>query len=479
MPVNPVHEREPFWRNFDIQYHGAHPGLRHMNGSMWELPHWMHWLAGVLVREDFTTLDVLDLYSSEVAGTNIDTALVKDAINKHEADVYLFSPMTANINFAYEIADIIKSRYPGCTIVFGGVMATPLHREVANHASVDYVVFDRGEYALPALLRALQSDGDIRPLRNLSYKSAGGQVITSEGRYPYIPVNEIPFPKIDLFTPCTGQALRYIRVVHALGCPYKCPFCTIQTIGRKADYFAIDRVLAEIRAYKDYYGHEHHIYWGDETFTLDANRTLELCAALEAEGDIFYDCQTRLNCLTDPRMVKALAKSGCRWLEVGLETMNQKTQDRFKQRVRIGLAEDILESIRDAGIAACSFMVNGFPDQTPDEMKRSIDTTCELIQRDLLQASYLQVLVPYPGGDLYEHPEKYGMRIHHTRYEYYSEDMCPVFDTPFATADESYRVFTDGLVSLAQAMDKKPYFGAAPLPEELNGFGQFWAGSHA
>jgi radical SAM superfamily enzyme YgiQ (UPF0313 family) len=184
----------------------------------------MHWLGGVLVDEGFTSLDVLDLYSSEVAGTTVDAQIVLEAIRGHEADVYLFSPMTANINFAYEIADIIKDSYPDSIIVFGGVMATPLHREVASHHSVDYVVFDRGESALPALLRTLATRGDICDVGNLSYKAPSGRVKTNSRRYSYVPVNTIPSPKIDLFPPSTGQALRYIRIVHALGCPYKCPF---------------------------------------------------------------------------------------------------------------------------------------------------------------------------------------------------------------------------------------------------------------
>ena len=478
MPAYPVPERESFWRNFDVQYHAAHPGLRHMEGNLWELPHWMHWLGGVLVHNGFTALDVIDLYSSEVAGTSIDTARVIRELEDHPADVYLFSPMTANITFAYEIADIIKSQFPESSVVFGGVMATPLHREVVSHPSVDFVVFDRGELALPALLQALKIDFEPTGVGNLSYKNASGEVVTSLERYRYTQPSTIPFPKVDLFPQSIGKALRYIRIVHALGCPYRCPFCTIQTIGRKAEYFPIERVLSEIRAYKSYYGDHHNIYWGDETFTLDVPHTLELCSALKSEGNIFYDCQTRLNCLSKS-VIKALAASGCRWVEVGLETMNQESQDIFKQGVKIGTIEQILTNIRDEGIAACSFMVNGFPNQTLDEMKQSIDWTCELIQKNLLQASYLQVLVPYPGGDLYKHPEKYGMRIHHKKYELYSEDMCPVFDSAFASAEESYEMFRAGLIKLAQAMDKKPYFGSAPPAEQLHLYGRFWADSHA
>ncbi|HWP44618.1 MAG TPA: radical SAM protein, partial [Blastocatellia bacterium] len=462
MATLPVPERQNFWRNFDIRYHAAHPGLRHMKNNLWELPHWMTWLAGVLVHEGYTSLDTVDFYTSETAFSGINQQKVHDTLLEHPADVYLFSPMTPNLPFAYEIADVIKAIDPGSVVVFGGVVATPLHREVAEHPSVDYVVYDRGEYALPALIKTLESKGDISKVGNLSYKGADGKVVTNPLKYPYTPVNEIPFPKVDLFPRSVGEDIRYLRQVYALGCPYKCSFCTIQTIGRKADYFAIDRVLAEIRAYRAHYGEHHNIYWGDETFTLNSQRTLELCAALEAEGNIFYDCQTRLNCLTDMKVIKALYKSGCRWIEIGLETGNQESQNLYKQRVKLDPVEDTLMKLRDEGLSTCSFMVNGFPNQTIDDMKRSIEWVCNLIGKDLLQASYLFGLVPYPGSDMYERPEKYGMKIHHKNFKLYHEEMPPVFDSAFAKPDETYQQFLRGVTELGQAMSAKPYFGQLP-----------------
>jgi anaerobic magnesium-protoporphyrin IX monomethyl ester cyclase len=67
-----VPARHLFWRNFDIQYHAFHPGLRHMENNLWELPHWMHWLGGVLVDQGFTSLGTLDFYTSECALQGID-----------------------------------------------------------------------------------------------------------------------------------------------------------------------------------------------------------------------------------------------------------------------------------------------------------------------------------------------------------------------------------------------------------------------
>lgn len=478
MAAYPVNERQLFWRNFDVQYHAAHPSLGHMINPLWELPHWMHWLAGVLIDHGFESIDTIDFYTSETHVDGINESQAYQTLLDHAADVFLLSPMTPNLDFAYQIADVIKQAYPNSITIFGGVVATPLHREVAAYPSVDYVVYDRGEYALPALLKALRDRGDIGKVGNLTYKDSSGRIITNALRYPYPAVQEIPFPKIDLFPPSVGQDIRYLRVVHCLGCPYKCPYCTIQTIGRKGDYFPIERVLAEIRAYRAYYGNNQYIYFGDETFTLNSEHTLELCAALEAEGNVYYDCQTRLNCLTDKKVLRALYRSGCRWVEVGLETSNQESLNLYKQRVKATTTEQVLKSLRDEGLAACSFMVNGFPNQTSDDMKRSIEWVCSLIREDLLQASYLQVLVPYPGSDLYDNPDRYGMKIHHHDYRYYSEDLAPVFDSTFATSEESYEQFINGLIAIGQAMSKKPYFGDPPPVDELEKFGTFWAGSH-
>ncbi|WP_371262821.1 hypothetical protein [Pseudomonas sp. NBRC 111127] len=43
----------------------------------------------------------------------------------------MLSPMTPNLPFAYEIADAIKRVSPGSKVIFGGVVATPMHKEIA------------------------------------------------------------------------------------------------------------------------------------------------------------------------------------------------------------------------------------------------------------------------------------------------------------------------------------------------------------
>ena len=422
---------------------------------------------------------MLDFYgrSDVFDGGTLNEPTVRRAVAEHPADVYLFSPMTPNLHLALDIAGTVKATYPMATTVFGGVVATPLHAEVAADPRVDAVVTDRAETALPALLDALRDRADLDAVGNLTRRRADGEVHASRLRYPLVPAADIPFPRVDLFPPETGADLRYLRHVYALGCPYRCTFCTIQTIGRRPDYFPIPRVLAEVRAYQEQYG-KHNIYWGDETFTLHPERTLELLRALEVEGDLSYDCQTRLNCLNDERLLPALHRSGCRWIEIGLETGSESSLDVHKSHMKLGSTEEVLRRLRDHGLAACAFTVNGFPDQTLDDMRRGIDWVCSLIDRDLLQASYLFGLVPYPGSAMYERPEAFGMEILHHDHARYHEELPPVFRSRHATPEQVYAVFLDGLRSLAQAMSKRPYFGAGPQPGTEAEYGRFWADAH-
>lgn len=481
MSTVPIAQRKDFWRNFDIQYHAAHPGLDHMRKNMWELPHWMHWLAGVLVAHGYNDIDVVDLYTDPNTFTrpgHLAVDAVESALRAHPADVYLFSPMTVNLCYAYEISDAVKRVHPAAAVVYGGVVATPLAHEVAGHPSVDYVVVERGEQALPALLDALADGRDVADVGNLVHQRSDGTTARTTRRYPDLHPAEIPFPKVDLFPASTGEDIRYLRQVYALGCPYKCTFCTIQTIGQRPDYFPLDRVLEEIRAYRARYGRHHNIYWGDETFTLHPDHTLELLDLLEKEGDINYDCQTRLNCLTDDRILRKLKSSGCQWVEIGLETASQESHETHKHHMKLSATRETLKKVRDAGLAACSFTVNGFPDQSPDDMRRSIDWVCRLLEEDLLQATYLFGLVPYPGSAMFETPERFGMKLLHRDFSLYHEDLPPVFATDKATPDQVYEVFLEGQELFAQAMDKTPYFGSAPAPGTADEYGTFWADAH-
>lgn len=478
MPLLEIDGRYNFWHNFDMRYYAVHPASKLMKESIWELPQWMIWLGGVLFQEGFSSMEVIDLYSQCSVLGGIDEDKVYAILREHPADVFLFSPLTPNLPYSVRIANILKILYPKCIVIFGGIAATPLHQELAQDQSIDYVIAGKGEYALPELLLAIEGQSDISNVGNLTYFSQDKQVVTNSFIYPEMPLCEIPFPKVDLFPETTGESIRYIRQVYALGCPYRCAYCSAPDIGRRPRYFPISRVISEIRACKSYYGNHHHIYFGDLTFTSNVRRTLELCDALWSEGDIIYDAQTRLDCLQDPCLPRALYRSGCRWLEIGIETMNQGSLDLFSKHLNVTKIEDTLKRLRDHGIPTCSYMVVGFPNETIDNMKRSIERICSFIERGLLHASYLFNLVPYPGSMMFNYPQQYGMTLLHHNYALYREDLMPVYKSDNFTPEQAYQVLLAGIRDLGQVMLPKAYLGESVDFGVEKAYGDFWRGAH-
>jgi len=461
--------RDIFWRNFDRRYYAVHSELKPADASIWELPHWITWLGGVLEDAGFKNVRAMQLRAAVPRDDGIDRRLFAEEVAQQPADVYLFSPMTPNLHFAYQMAEVIKTVNPKSTNVFGGVIASPLHVEVACHDDIDYVVRDRGEVALVELLKALANKQGFEQVKNLTYRDRSSQnlnVWSHPELYSRITPDELAFPKVDAFPSDIGELLRYIRINYALGCPFRCSFCTIQTIGQPAQYFSVERVLQEIDAYRGRYGEHHNIYFGDETFTLKTEPTMRICKALSQRPDITFDIQTRLTSLNNGRVIRALKDAGCQWVEVGVETIVQKSMNLHKQKTNLGCLEKQLARLRDEGLPVCSFIINGLPDQSLDEMNRSIDNVCELLDKGLLHASYFFGLVPYPGSQMFADPEHYGLFLRHKDFSRYHEDSVPVYDTRFAKAEEIYEVFLRGVKEIGQAMEAAPYLGK-PLTEDV------------
>jgi radical SAM superfamily enzyme YgiQ (UPF0313 family) len=209
---------------------------------------------------------------------------------------------------------------------------------------------------------------------------------------------------------------------------------------------------------------------------VNFDRTETICRSLADAGNVTFDCQTRLNCLADKRLPRLLYEGGCRWVEIGLESASTNTQAVFKQHTRLSEVEVTLARLRDEGLPACSYLVVGLPNETISDMQRTLDWACDLISRDLLYASYISVCVPYPGSPMYSHPENYGMRLHHSDFALYNEELPPVFDTPLASSESVYDVFISGVGMLAKEMGRRPAltFGDAFPPAS---FGNFYRGA--
>lgn len=79
--------------------------------------------------------------------------------------------------------------------------------------------------------------------------------------------------------------------------------------------------------------------------------------------------------LTDPAFCRALRRSGCVVMKLGLESGDQEVLDREQKGVRLETASNALKSLKAAGIATYVYLLFGTPSETLDSARKTLDFT--------------------------------------------------------------------------------------------------------
>ena len=110
--------------------------------------------------------------------------------------------------------------------------------------------------------------------------------------------------------------------------------------------------------------------------------------------------------LSDPDFCRALKKSGCVMLKLGLESGDQGVLDGMGKGIRLEVVSSVLSSLKQAGIAVYCYLLFGTPGETELEAERTLD----FVVRHRDEISFLNLAVfnmPLCGDET----EKYGTEL--------------------------------------------------------------------
>jgi hypothetical protein len=184
------------------------------------------------------------------------------------------------------------------------------------------------------------------------------------------------------------------------GCPFQCSFCTIINVqGRKSRYRSADDVEAIIRA---------NIAQGVDSFfitddNLARNRNWEaifdrLIQMREQEG-VRPTFVIQVDTLSHriPNFIEKAGRAGVRRVFLGLENINPDNLAEVKKKQnRIAEYREMLLAWKQAGCFTYAGYILGFPNDTPETIRRDI----EIIQRELpLDILEFFCLTPLPGSE--------------------------------------------------------------------------------
>lgn len=267
-----------------------------------------------------TDVDILDfsLYSAdEVKIQSLD-------YTKTENLFVGVTTTTASYQSALYVAKNFKRSNSKCTVIFGGHHASADPENILrNHQGiVDYIITGEGEIALYEFLKDFPK---VENVSNLVYLK--DDKIVKNKIAPFLSEYDLNLISLsDKETDLYGHPGKFdtITYVSARGCPLKCSFCAVanQKMRAKSTLKVKEDISKLLKLGFDTIAIE------DNFFAHSSTRTFELCNELETlqrETTSFkWDCQTRVESLKNPDIIKAMENAGCYAAYLGVEALNHE-----------------------------------------------------------------------------------------------------------------------------------------------------------
>jgi radical SAM superfamily enzyme YgiQ (UPF0313 family) len=308
-----------------------------------------------------------------------------------DADVVGITFHTPSAFHAYELAGHFRAR--GALVVLGGPHVTLLPEEAEQHADVIFV--GEAEGLWEEFLRSFEA-GTFQHV----YQQTGAPSLEN-----------IPMACKDLFhrRDHTNGVLFATR-----GCPSQCDFCVIAVMYR---HTLRKRPVAEVAAEYASFKGKVVIFW-DDNLAGDLEYAKELFRAI-APHRKWWSSQASIHAGRDDEFLAAAARSGCKQLFLGLESISQQSMAEVKKGFnRVDEYSRIIERIHSHGIAVQAGIVFGFDHDTPQIFKETLD----FLEGAGVQNATFNILTPFPGTPLFEKLEAEGRILTRDWRKYNSRD---------------------------------------------------------
>ena len=401
-------------------------------------PLWLIYAASVVKKEGFD----IEFYDACAKRTDADETL--RLIDSRIADSMLFvlDTSTPSIYSDVAFAEKLKNKYPDSYVVLVGTHPSATVEEtMAISQMVDCIARKEYDYIVRDLAIAIRDGKPFSDVNGLSYRADNGEVINNPDAEYITNLDEIPF--ISKFVKeyldvkdyvFAAAAFPSIQIFTGRGCPARCNFCVYpQTMhGHMYRLRSVDNVVAEFEYIVSNMPEVKEIVIEDDTFTVNKQRTVEICQKLiDKKIKIKWLCNARVN--LDYDTMKLMKKAGCHLIIPGVESVNQQILKNIKKGTTVKQIEDYMANAKKAGLMVHACYMVGNNGETHETM-------CDTLQAALrfkTDTAQFFPLIPYPGTEAYEWAKSNGY-INGKYDEYCQEDgtLNCIINTPELSSKE-------------------------------------------
>lgn len=334
-----------------------------------------------------------------------------DFIKNDDSDIY--SIWTVNLGKENDLKahSIIRKIKPKIPVIFMGPAPTYFIDEFLPDGDT-YVVRGEPELTTLELIRELSQNQDLSNIEGISFKK-NGKITNNPPRELIADLDSLPFPARHLIdkNKYHNPKLKnspYTPVVTSRNCPHQCIYCVPSslTFAREIEhkryrnrkppvrFRSAENVIEELRILKKQ-GYK-SISFQDDLFIQSKERIKKICSALEELG-FLWGCQSRADRL-DEEIVKIMAKSGCKFVDIGVESFDQKILDYVKKGTTVETNIKAVKLLKKHGITA---KINVLFGTSPLETKETIDRTFKMIRELDVDQVMFNIVSPFPGTEFY------------------------------------------------------------------------------
>lgn len=398
------------------------------------------YIAAVLEREGHP-VEILDCRVADVPPQREGGALfvgmpwrdIGAEIARRQPDIVGITNWASNqIEATVRVARIAKENNGRVLTVVGGTHPTAAPLELlSEEPSVDVVVVGEGENTMLDIVNRWQAGQAITDIPGTAHRR-NGEVVLNPARPFITDLDELPYPAyhlMDMEKYLSPHTLKYLRprpfwgrsarspralaMVTSRGCPFNCVFCAAHlAVGKRWRPHSRDFILSHIEYVVSKFGVE-HIYFVDDNLTLNMDRFDGILDGLMERGiRITWEPGNgvradRLNLV----LLEKMKKTGCSSIEVGVESGVQRVLDRIIQK-QLHL-EDVIrlaQMCQQVGIRLGAFYVIGFPGETKQDMKKTVEFAINLKRRYGVDINMF-IATPFKGTPLYHQCREMGYLV--------------------------------------------------------------------
>ena len=298
---------------------------------------------------------------------------IRDIPAKLDADLIGMTVITGTAKRAYELS--ARFRADNIPVVLGGPHVTLMPDEAAQHA--DAVCIGYAEKSWPQLLR----DFAAGRMRSAYYQD---QNFNFSRDMPF--ARRELFNRRDFLTQAVFEATR--------SCAHDCEFCVAPAAwGRKQLQKPVDWVIEDIRRVG-----QKKIIFVDLNLVSDTGYAKQLFRSMIPLNVQWYGLSTVL-IAHDTELMELMARSGCKGLLLGLETVTGMSLRDAGKRFNASVGyKKLIADLHQLGISVQGCFVFGLDHDTPEVF----DDTIEFAIDAGIDLPRFAVLTPFPGTPLYQ-----------------------------------------------------------------------------